>query len=281
MEQPDQRCVSKADPQLPEVQAEDVSKAQRGPREEVRSSTWGDLPREDIYKAARWLVKGAATVLVLAFGYLQLSGSDWSTIGSSLTADVTFKVALALYYGSWVAGLLHDTALQEGTYSRPPNSGRMPMSGVLSALALSVAFGLLCLWAGEPGRFAALLAVFIAINFGLWKLMLRRYLAETVKRSEDDFRENPVRLERLHFVFYTYLSGRWQASRFTIGALWVLALNVVVHAGASEIVVAAMVLGFVIVFEGWIWFMRVVTDVWNRTLEELGARYELRQTARP
>jgi hypothetical protein len=247
---------------------------------QTRAESWGDLPRNDIYKAVRWLAKISATALVLAFGYLQLSGSDLSTIGSSVTAEVIFKVALALYYASWVAGVLHDTAVQEGTYSRPPNRGRMPISGVLSALTLSVGFGLLCLWADNPERFSAFLAAFIAINYGLWQFMLRRYLHETVTRSRSDFEGERVRLERLHFVFDIYLSGQWQTSRFTVGALWVLALNVAVHTGASEIAIAAIVLGFVVLFEGWIWLMRLVTDVWIRAVENLGSRYRFEPVSR-
>src|SRR4051794_3585267 len=101
MHPPDEHVVREWGPSPYAAQSEDVPVGQDAvTRAHARTEGWGDLPRDDIYKAIRWLAKISATALVLGFGYLQLSGSDWSTIGSSVTADVIFKVALALYYAS-------------------------------------------------------------------------------------------------------------------------------------------------------------------------------------
>jgi hypothetical protein len=224
----------------------------------------------------RLLVKAAATGLVLTFGYLQLSGAEYGSIVSDVSADATFKLALALYYASWVAGTLVDTAVQERTYSSPPTGGRMPVGGFVAALVLSIAFGGLCFWAANPTRFAGLLGVFLVLNIVGWRYLLHR-LDPTVRESRAAFDRSYFKLERLHIVYDEYLAGPWQVSRFAVALLGVAALNVLVRAGADDILIAGVTLAYVVVIEAWIWYMRLHVRAAVRLLDVLDTWYWMRR----
>lgn len=234
---------------------------------------WAEPPLWDVYRTARWLIRLVAAGLVLFFGYLQLSGADYATIASSLPATTTFRLALALYYTSWITGVLYDTAIQEGTYSTPPNHGRIPV--ILGTLALAITFGALCVWADNPVRFAGLLSGFLILNIALWRLMVDRVLPKTVAESQDAFRGDYAKLERLRLAYRVYLCGRWQWARFATVGLGLVGINILVRAGVSDLLVAGAILVLIVFKEAWIWLVRLQVGAAVRLLDRLGQNYSL------
>lgn len=243
--------------------------------DEVPGEIFLGHPPRDVYQVVRVLAQAAAVVLILIFGWLELKGAAYEPL-QNIPGDSITKLALALYYAGWVAGIMTDTRIQERTYSVPPNRGRMPLSGYVSALALSVGFGVLCFVTGRsPGRFAIFLAAFLAVNVATWRYLVDKVLPATAARSQQDFVDDPIRLERLRLVYGGYLRGRWQWARYGAGAVAIVVVCAAIISKQKGVVIASTILGYVALMEGWIWLVRLRLGASLHVLDYLGGRYSL------
>lgn len=232
-------------------------------------------PPRNVYQVIRLLAQGAAAVLILTFSWLELKEATYKPL-KDIPDDSITRLALALYYAGWVAGVMTDTSVQERTYSVPPNKGHMPLSGFVSALALSVGFGALCFLTGSSaGRFAVLLAAFLIINIATWRYMVDKVLPGTVARSKKDFEGDPIRSERLRLVYSGYLAGRWQWARYGAGAVGIGVICGAILSNKKPVVVASAILGYVLLMEGWIWLVRPRLGASLQVLDYMGRRYSL------
>lgn len=232
-------------------------------------------PSRDVYQVIRLLVKVAGSALIVIFSWLELKGAAYEPL-QRIPGDSLIKLALALYYAGWVAGILTDTSVQEQTYSTPPNKGRMPLSGWVSALSLSVGFGVPCfVTARSPGRFVLFLALFLGINVLTWRYLVGKVLPSTVAGSYRDFAGDLLRVEKVRLVYEGYLCGRWQWMRYSAGALGVVVIGAMVVSKQDSLVIGSSILGYVVLMESWVWLVRLRLGASLRLLDYLRGTYSL------
>jgi hypothetical protein len=224
-------------------------------------------------------VKWSAGVMVVLYGWLELKSVPIGEIIGNLSGDLLTKIALSLYYLSWVAGLINDVDEQEEAYCKAPNQGRFPWKGgVLATLAIACVFALLCI-VPSAKWFSIVLVLFLAINIAgyIYILVLIKH-AITNSRKEYADRKDYNSLVKLKVV-ETYMTGRWQWYRFGYA---IIAIGIIMAMSFSHLpqvlnslypdispgtYVALSVLLYVITVEGWIWAMRIWTKIARGTVD--------------
>jgi hypothetical protein len=196
-----------------------------------------------------------------------------------VSGDLLTKIALSLYYLSWVAGLINDVDEQEEAYAKAPNQGQFPWKGGLLATgAITGVFAILCIVTSAK-LFSLVLALFLIINIAGY-IYIIIIVSPTIERSRNEYiaqrdHQSLIKLE----IIEGYMIGPWQWYRFAYG---LAAVGVVMAAGFSrlpqllnsvyppippESYVALSVLFYVITVEGWIWAMRIRTKVAKSTVD--------------
>jgi hypothetical protein len=238
----------------------------------------------------RWLVRTCATVLVLLFSWLKLSGVDFHPLAADITAGLLFQVTMALYYLLWVAGLTSDTDEQEAIYVAAPSKRHTYIGGATTAFFITLVFILLCL-VKTPTQFAFALLFFHLINIAAWHYLTKRVMKAEFRKSERIYREADdfSRLEKLRLVYDWYLAGGWQWGRFAAGGVVVIAAALVAgyfaHSGQSsirvygqvvsmELSIALLLLLYAVVMEAWIWRNRLVMSAQLDLIDELREKYQ-------
>jgi hypothetical protein len=237
-----------------------------------------------IYRTTKLLIKVAASGMVLLFGWLKLSGTDFAPIVKQVPAHLLLQSSLALYYACWVAGTVLDTDRQEQIYSTQPNEGRVPPMGYGLVGGIAAVFAILC-FVRSAAVFAVFLNAFFVINIIGWRYIIRRILPAAVRHSKTVFADAPFKLERVHLIYDRYMCGRWQVLRFVAGGIVLAILNVVAFSniaetdsikriiGSRDLAISSLVLCFVLVMESWIWLVRLRVGAALTLLEYLDERY--------
>lgn len=236
----------------------------------------------------RRTVKVFATLLVFAFGWLQFSGIDFAPIAQTLPADLILKTALALYYMSWVGGLLSDAHDQELVYPVAPNQGKLPAAALLIGVLLTITFGVLC-FVRSYREFALVLAAFLVVNVVSWRYMVTKAMPRAWNKSRQLFEAEGryVELEKLNAFADRYIAAAWQWYRFAFGGVSVLTLMGLAFTDAarvvgeylggvpSDVVLGGTVFIFVGIFEIWMWIKRARLKAEIELLDTVGGSYRL------
>lgn len=229
----------------------------------------------DFARTTRSVITYLAGGLALLFGWLEFKDVAIGQIVGSVSGGLIVKIALSIYYLSWVAGTINDVDQQETAYAEAPNAGRFPRSGFLVAISVAAAFAILC-YVSSAQAFSLVLAFFLVLNVAGYLYILRT-IKPTVEKSRQQYLQLGDRssLAKLEIV-WRYLGGAWQWWRFAYG---LMAIGLVVaasfsqlpqrlHALYSEIppenYIALSVLLYVLSMEGWIWAMRL----WARIAQD-------------
>ena len=233
----------------------------------------------DFARTSRKVVKWSAGVLIVFFGWLQLRDIPIGEIVGNVSGDLLTKIALSIYYLSWVAGLRNDVDEQEKAYAKSPNQGRFPWKeGILATVAIVGVFAILCV-VSSATWFGVVLAVFLAINVAGY-IYIRSLIMPTIEESRKEYTkdEDQNSLFKLKIV-EAYMTGPWQTYRFVYAFA---AIGIVIAMGFSRLpqllssvypsippgtYVAISVLLYVITVEGWMWLMRIWTKVARGTVD--------------
>jgi hypothetical protein len=209
---------------------------------------------------------------VLVFGWLEFKDIPVGEIVGNVSGDLMVKIALSIYYLSWVAGTINDVDEQETAYAEAPNKGKFPRKGFIVAVGVAAVFALLCCVTSAK-TFSVILAAFLAANVVgyLYVLAVVRPVKEASENRYSQDRDHQS-LARLGIV-WTYMGGTWQWYRFAygfaaIGIVMAMSfsrfpqwLNALYSPIPAETYMALSVLFYVLTFEGWIWSMRVWAKV--------------------
>ena len=233
----------------------------------------------DFADASRSLVKWSAGILVVLFSWLELKSVPIGEIVGSVSGDLLTKIALSLYYLSWVAGLINDVDEQEKAYSKAPNQGRFPWTkGICGNGCHCRCFALLCVIRSAIW-FSIVLAAFLAVNVVGYRY-IRSLIMPVIANSRREYTENEdyngvVKLK----IVETYMTGSWQWWRFGyaafgIGIIMAMSfsrlpqvLNSLYPGIPSGTYVALSVLSYVITVEGWMWAMRIWAKIARSTVD--------------
>lgn len=236
--------------------------------------------------------------LATAYAFLTFATFPIPDVISAIDPTKGLKLTMIIYYFLWVWGLNHDTDLQELVYATAPAEGKLRPSDK-SVIALIILVSLSLVWAiGSEQRFAAILTMFIAVNVFAWRWLLA-VIGPAILESKKIYRTAPqdfFSLERLD-AFVEYISGHWQWLRFGAMGLVLVLLNTVVFFDNARAFLAntltqlypkissgqfsaVLPLGLFMVFtmieEGWIWIMRLKTDLVIAVTSDLEEKYHLR-----
>lgn len=236
--------------------------------------------------------------LATVYAFLTFATFPIPDVISAIDPAKGLKLTMIVYYFLWVWGLNHDTDLQEIVYAAAPAEGKLRPSDK-GVIVLIILVSLSLVWAiGSEQRFAAILAIFIAVNVFAWRWLLAA-IRPAIVESKEIYRAAPqdfFSLERLD-AFVEYISGHWQWLRFGAMGLVLAVLNAVVFFDDTRVFLASTLtqiypkisieqfsailpLGLFIVFtmveEGWIWIMRLKTDLVIAVTSDLEEKYQLR-----
>jgi hypothetical protein len=240
----------------------------------------------------RFVVTTSAATLTMGFGWLKFRGVDLIGVLHSVPADFVLKLAMALYFASWIAGLLSDLADMEFVLVKSPSPVHVKVGGTLVGILTAIAFGLLC-YVETMQHFSIALLVLLVINTIGWLYLTRIVLpaAESISHSFYTSQGRMLRLEQLNIVCRHFQGGSWQLIRLTLGLLAAITMTVLSHKYAvlalevqviqtyGDILSASVFLVYVLVLEGWIWFMRMRVKGGLSLLLEIEHSYELRRRA--
>ena len=240
----------------------------------------------------RLVVTIAAAVLTMGFGWLKFRGVDVVGVLHSVPADFVLKLAMALYFASWIAGLLSDLSDMEFVLVKSPSPLHVKVGGTLLGAMTALAFGVLC-YVQTLQHFSIALLVLLIINIFGWLYLTRIVLppAESISQQFYTSQGRMLRLEQLNIVCRRFQAGSWQLLRLTLGLLAAVAMTAMSHKYTmpdsnveflqkhGDIISASVFLTYVMILEGWIWFMRMRVKGGLSLLLEIEQTYELRKRA--
>lgn len=182
------------------------------------------------------LIQAVATVLVVAFAYLELQNAPLDRLTRAFDADSPTKLGLFLFFTGWFYGATHDTELQAAVYKYDPGEGELGIKEFLGIAVFLLFFAALFLLHEKLVIFQVLLTVFIICNIGTWRLILHR-TGPIIERSAEHYRARRdnggwAKLA----VVVDYMDGRWQRRRFRL-----LLLLCLVQIGVAALVATGVV----------------------------------------
>ena len=188
-------------------------------------------------------------------------------------STVLWKVALTLYFFSWVFGADSDTEMQADVYLAAPHEGRLTKQDIGVMLGIAGGFLVLCLVSDNYRWFALALTAFWTINLIGWRYMAG-VLKTPIHQSYVKYgrAKEYVEMEKLRAV-ERYLTGRWQWWRFVAGAILAVAMDALSFLDLRPGFAQGSIFFFVVFVESWMWIMRAKTKVSLRALDDLTERY--------
>lgn len=255
--------------------------------------------RPEVTKWARQIrtaIAWVAMALAAVYGFLNFSSLPYGILLGAIDPKKLLQIIIIFYYFLWVWGVNHDTNLLELVYAKASAGGKLRPSDI-SVIILIFIVSMLLVWSiRDERRFAGVLTAFFVVNIFAWRYLLtyiRPAIAESseIYESEEDF----FALERLHAIV-RYISGQWQWLRFAaMGAVLAFLDAVTFFSRFREFVSdtlsqtypkisSALVFPllpdllfiiFIIVEEGWIWNMRMRTDLVLTVTNDLERKYKI------
>jgi len=228
------------------------------------------MPREErrvleTTRRAKTVINVAALTMIACFGWLQYRNAPIGEALAGASPEILLRVSLCLYFLCWVAGTKNDTDEQEFAYAAGLDEG-FPRGGYLSAVSIFLVFGALCL-VRSAVVFSFLLLAFLIVNIVTWRFLAAKVIPPAVRDSKEKFIQQGDLCAR--FVlrnFDEYMRGNWQWWRFSYGMVVVGLMIYVAVAGLpgkapaylnQDNALGVLLFGYVVTFEGWIWYMRL------------------------
>jgi hypothetical protein len=215
----------------------------------------------------------------------------------SLSKIAVTKVALGIYYFSWIFACRFDLKIQESVYLIDPNKGALPKSFFWLTPLFLLAAGAL-LWAADHDTYLAIfLSLFFIVDTVVW-VFTRRWSLPVAAATKHHYVSNPERcyyVERIEVV-EELMCGQYQIYRHAALFMLIVAFDIMILSDAARIYVAdvihivvpqlsvraiterlpaTLLLLYVLACELSMWFMRVRAQFTLHVLEHLQAKYRL------
>lgn len=242
----------------------------------------------ELARYLRLIAAVLAAALTMGFGWLKFRGVDVVGVLQPVPADFILKLAMAVYFASWVSGAVSDVSDLEFVLIKAPSPMHVKVGGTILAVLTALAFAALCLAETAPA-FSTALSTLLGVNIVGWFYITMVVVPVAHSASADHYRQRGdlLRLEQLNLVCKWYLSGLWQLARLLFGLLVAIAMLALTYnwsylqsiqpslSAHGEILAAGLFLAYVLGFEGWIWFMRMRVKGGLRLLQNIEQSYEL------
>lgn len=229
--------------------------------------------------------------------------------GFSLTPQGAWafvQITSLVYFWSWFRAAIKGIETQSLLLNSTTSSDQIPFAGYFALVVgfpIGVAAMGLVLFPNLAGEWISsywsrsvteLLVVILAVFWiwdMLWQWSVRKTMLGRIERTKASFIQSTakryIEIEQLFFL-EAFLFGRWRILRQIFGVVVIVSLLMVVfvtdtrinvpilQATVSKIsVVAISVFLFVVISEGWIWFMRVRMSTGISSVETIGRKYNL------
>lgn len=249
---------------------------------------------------ARLAIKAIGGALALGFGWLQLKDLPLIPLLESTQAGFVLKIALTLYYFSWVFGANFDVGLQQAAFLRDRHRGNLGLRAIAAIAGFGVVAAILLWVSNDEQRFSMALIAFVVVNVVGWHVLAARVSSichASLILAEGDYFE----IERIRLV-QEFISGNWQRHRFLVMFL-IAAVGAAVcfvpevratirtvvvslapdlrekGAVVDQLLPASVFLMFLVIAESWIWTMRAKTRLFLALIDDLRLTYEMRPIA--
>ena len=236
-----------------------------------------------IYKKTKLVINISATILALFFTWLQFDISFFKPLMTNELANFIFKIALLIYYFSWIFGTIADLKDEDYTFSIYPNQNKLTTKPVLIIITLAFLFAFLC-YSNTSKIFVIALSSLFIFNVLSWL-----YIVNFAKPTFDDNKKKCIdKFEfEYHKVLENYLMGKWQWYRFIYAAFILILLNILIFSDlhlliayklncSPQFIISISLLFYVITFEIWVWVKRIERIVSFRIFDKLDNTYILK-----
>ncbi len=242
-------------------------------------------------------IKIIGGTLAAIFTWLQVKDFPFIPLLESAPPEALRRFVIAIYYFSWVFGSSFDVRIQQSVYVRDPSRGRLKTTGVVAVLVLAVTFAMLLSVSGNLREFVGMLNAFVLADLLTWQFLFIARTTPIIRASEAVYVQDKqfFDLERLRIV-ESYMVGNWHWYRFIVLGVILAIMDIVAFIdpipiivgnlidstlpsltrglSASLIPVLTIVL-FVLVGEGWKWFLRVKVETTLEVFAGLKGKYRL------
>jgi hypothetical protein len=244
----------------------------------------------------RSILQVVAVILGLLVGYLQIKDIKPDVLFTPSTADIIWRLALVLYYWSWVGAINFEIYIQELAYVAFPGQGRWPVQLYIVLAVFVLIFATLLASYGNIAHFSVALTCFLLVDGASW-LYLRRFFRSSIDDSRVYY-SSERRFYELAILSMVerHMFGRWKWWRLMAGAAIVITADVLAFnrafreatASAVQIICpwlsssdatllfySMLFLLYVLLMEVWLWVRRIRLHVRLDTLEYLNGLYQL------
>ncbi|MCX6230366.1 MAG: hypothetical protein NTZ33_02370 [Bacteroidetes bacterium] len=230
-------------------------------------------------KNTKTFIRITGVILTFNFVWLEFHELPLIPLFTNTFSSVFFKIILALFFASWIAGTSKDLEDEESALLVAPNKGKLTMLAIGTIVILGVLFAWLCK-ANTYSEFAIALSVFYIFNIISWyylKLFVKESINESIKKYEE---VNDIYGLKKIKTIEDFLLGKWQVKRFAYGFIFLVILNILAFTNYSQNISTLIDIPstqFIIVLsffmylgemEIWIWLKRIKRDITFELIEE-------------
>lgn len=258
--------------------------------------SYGDM--QELFQTARLTAKILGFVVAGIFTVFQFKDLPLSPFTDSGTPQLLIRIALILYFWSWVIATPFNLHLQSTVFTQDPHHGRVPV-GYYFLLPMLLAVGALLAVTSRNERYLALAFSFLLIIdlpiWWQWVVWSRRVIEASKVTYLHQSAPHYSGVERLNLI-ENYISGRWQWGRYVAMVLMLIGINIFCFdskirldfastlasrlPGASpemleRLLPALSFFLYVVVAELWIWAVRIKTMISLRLIKRLASTYKL------
>jgi|GEM_PF-7120901 len=169
-------------------------------------------------RTAKSLIAAFGTAILLFFTFLEIKNAPIDKITETFDTYSVVKLGLFLFYLGWLTGATDDTDIQREALWRDPGKARFDLLEYAGIGAFFLVFGLLFYFRESIVLFQLTLLVFIVLNVGTYRIILRR-VDRIAEQSCKEYIEGESKDYYKYLKLYClmgYAKGSWQAKRFKV-----------------------------------------------------------------
>jgi len=222
-------------------------------------------------------------VVQIFFIRFRFSDFPWRTFFNDTFSTYLYMLSIIIYFFSWLWGVTFDIKDQKKVVVKNPYEGRYPKHAIIMFVILAALFIALIL---SPSFkiFSILLLLLVFINMLSWRFVLLPIAKQTLGLNIIELKKthNTHGLHLLNCI-RTHIFGVWQWYRFYVGLLIIIIIILSYYTSLTEIIsslikikstniiISSLIFVYVVIIEGWIWFIRIRRTLQMRTIENLNS----------
>jgi len=244
------------------------------------------MPTKKIYKRTKKIIGYSGALLLLIFGWLELSNLPIVQIFNDQYSNWILRFSLIIYFAAWTTGPIIDMDAEEKVLEYVPNKDRLGFSSYAFIFVIVILFGALC-YVSDFLYFDLILTAFFILNIISWVFLKDKFLKTAFEESNKKYIADGLYLKSECLkILNNYLYGNWQIKRFIAGFIVLILINFLVFTNlsnyisekiglnSSQFIKGIGVLIFIAVMEGWIWYIRIKRWFLLSYIDELNDKYE-------